>query len=329
MTSAVSALPVHAEATGSAFGKVILLGEHSVVYGRRALASAITRRVQVRVRDVYSSPRRNGSNGHDAHAADPRFRAAVMRAAELLDIDAGDLVVHVDSDLPAGVGLGSSAAVSVALVRALVAYSGADCCNAEVCAHAYELERIFHGTPSGIDNSAATHGGLFVFRRGEPPRQLRARTPLSLTVAVGNTPRQTQRTVAGVRERWQADTSTYEALFDRIDGLVANAERSLEEGDLAAIGEAMDENHALLRQMGVSTDELDQLVRLGREHGALGAKLTGGGGGGAVICLCRSAAENLAEAYRRAGVQAFTTLVSSTAAPVSRVAAAPRAESRA
>lgn len=330
MTPAASLRLRPAEASGSAFGKVILLGEHSVVYGRRALASAITRRVEVRVSDVYSALRRNGANGCDPHAADPRFRAAVMRAAELLDLDAGDLVVHVDSDLPAGVGLGSSAAVSVALVRALVAFSGADCCNAEVCAHAYELERIFHGTPSGIDNSAATHGGLFVFRRGEPPRQVWARTPLSLAVAVGNTPRQTERTVAGVRERRLADTNSYEALFDRIDGLVATAERSLEAGDLDAIGEAMNENHALLQRIGVSTDELDQLVRLGREHGALGAKLTGGGGGGAVICLCRSGAEDLAAAYRRAGYQAFTTRVSSTATPVNRAAAsAPRRQSRA
>ena len=312
MTAAVSHATVPAEATGCAWGKVILLGEHSVVYGRRALASAISRRIEVRIGDLYSGVHTNGA-GKEMQA-DPRFRTAVLRAGELLDIDATDLVVQVESDLPAGVGLGSSAALSVALVRGMAAFAGVDCCHAEVCAHAYELERIFHGTPSGIDNTAATHGGLFIFRRGEPPRQLPARKPLSLVVAQGKTPRQTQRTVAGVRDRWQADPTTYEAIFDRIDGLVVTAEEALAAGDLAVFGTAMNENQSLLQRMGVSTDELDHLVAFGREHGALGAKLTGGGGGGAILCLVeeRGAAEELAQIYRRQGWEAFTTRVTAS-----------------
>lgn len=312
MTLALSAVSAPAEATGLAWGKVILLGEHSVVYGRRALASAISRRIEVRVADLYARAHRDRGHAGDPAANDPRFRAAVARAAELLEVEAGDLVVSVDSDLPASVGLGSSAALSVALVRAMAAFAGADCCHAEVCAHAYELERIFHGTPSGIDNTAATHGGLFVFRRGEPPRQLPAPRPLSLVVAVGRTPRQTQRTVAAVRERWQADPVTYEALFDRIDALVGEAEVALGRGDLATIGAAMNENHALLQRMGVSTDELDELIGFGRARGALGAKLTGGGGGGAIIAVAETsvAADVLAAEYQDAGWEAFTTLVS-------------------
>jgi len=311
-TAAVPA-PATAEASGVAWGKVILLGEHSVVYGRRALASAISRRIEVRVGDVYSTAR--PSNGSDP-LSDPRFRAALVRAAELLDLDAGHLVVRVDSDLPPGVGLGSSAALSVALVRALAAFAGADTCNAEVCAQAYELERIFHGTPSGIDNTAATHGGLFVFRRGEPPRQVDAPAPLSLVVAVGKTPRRTQATVAGVRERWQADPAAYEAIFDHVDTLVGVAEAALARGDAARLGAAMNENQALLGRMGVSTLELDELVAFARARGALGAKLTGGGGGGAIIALCRDAqaAAALAESYGQAGIQAFTTTVEASAA---------------
>jgi len=315
------ALP--ASASGSAWGKVILLGEHSVVYGRRALASAISRQVEVQVTDLYSAAlHENGRNGaEDLLAADPRFRAAVVRAAELLELDAGDLRIHVESNLPAGVGLGSSAAVSVALVRALAAYAGAECCQAEVCAHAYELERIFHGTPSGIDNAAATHGGLFVFRRGEPPLQLGVPRPLPLVVAVGKTPRQTQRAVAGVRERWQAQRAVYEAIFDAIDALVGVAGAALAGGDLIGAGSAMNENHELLRRIGVSTEELDELVRVAREGGALGAKLTGGGGGGAVICLCETldAAELLARRCARSGWDAFTTSITS-ALPAARVA---------
>jgi hydroxymethylglutaryl-CoA reductase len=319
MTAAVSHAPVPAEACGVAWGKVILLGEHSVVYGRRALASAISRRIEVRIGDVYS--RANGNGRPNPHHTDPRFRAAIKRAGELLDIDASDLIVHVDSDLPAGVGLGSSAALSVALVRGMAAFAGVDCCHAEVCAHAYELERIFHGTPSGIDNTAATHGGLFVFRRGEPPRQLRTMLPLSLVVAQGKTPRQTQRTVAGVRERWQAEPQAYEALFDQIDRLVAAAEEALSHGDLTTLGATMNGNHALLQRIGVSTPELDQLVDFGHRHGALGAKLTGGGGGGAIICLGanRTEAERLAERYRAEGWEAFTTRVSSAGAPTREV----------
>lgn len=318
MTAAVSHAPVPAEASGFAWGKVILLGEHSVVYGRRALASAISRRIEVRIGDVYSGVRGNGA-GQELQA-DPRFRTAVRRAGELLEVDAADLTVHVDSDLPAGVGLGSSAALSVALVRAMAAFAGVDCCHAEVCAHAYELERIFHGTPSGIDNTAATHGGLFVFRRGEPPRQLRTPAPLSLVVAQGKTPRQTQKTVAGVRERWQAEPEIYEGIFDRIDDLVGAAEEALGRGDLPIFGAAMNANQTLLERLGVSTDELNELVAFGRSRGALGAKLTGGGGGGAILCLAsdRSSAEEIADAYRRAGWEAFTTLVTSATGAAAR-----------
>jgi hydroxymethylglutaryl-CoA reductase len=310
MTSSLPAAASAAEASGRAWGKVILLGEHAVVYGRRAIAASIARHVEVRVSDLYGRALTPNGNGTPD---DPRFRAAVMRAAELLDVEAADLLVHVHSDLPAGVGLGSSAAVSVALLRALAAFAGVDCCNAEVCAHAFELERIFHGSPSGIDNTAATHGGLFVFRPGQSPGQIRVPRPLSLVIAISKTPRETGRAVGGVRERWQADRAAYESFFDCVDSLVAAAARALSRGDLVSVGAAMNENHTVLAQMGVSTEELDEMVRLGREEGALGAKLTGGGGGGAILCLCARDSERLADAFRRRGWDAFTTCISSPA----------------
>jgi len=317
---------------GAAPGKVILLGEHAVVYGRTALAAAIDRWVEACVERVdgatqfaafaplgnragrYEGSDRVGapltlplssSEERGPSPQDARFTQALARAAELLDIPTHPCAVTIRADLPVGVGLGSSAALSVALVRALSRWSARPLDDTSVCAYAFELERIFHGHPSGVDNTVATYGGLIAFRRGAATRPLVAAQPIPLVVALGHSPRRTQRIVAALRHRWERDAPAYEPLFDEIDWLVAAAEPAIARADLATLGGLLNSNHALLRRLGVSTEELDHMIGLARTAGAYGAKLTGGGGGGAVICV--GDVERLVTAFRHGGWTTFVT----------------------
>jgi hydroxymethylglutaryl-CoA reductase len=315
-------------ACATAPGKVILLGEHAVVYGRTALAAAIDRYVTVHVAcepapecradDVGSErkplvPRFSTYDPRPSPVdAEPRLAQAITRAADIVGLNRKDLVTTIFTDLPVAMGLGSSAALSVALVRALARLVRRPLVDQAVCQGAFEIEKIFHGFPSGVDNTVATYGGLIAFTRATAPRRLDARRSLPLVVALGRAPRRTQQTVVALRRRWEANPADYEALFDEIAALVRHAERAIASGDLATLGAAMSANHAVLQRLEVPTDELDQMVTLAATHGALGAKLTGGGGGGAVICLCDGDRDGLVDAFARAGWQAFATDIGAT-----------------
>jgi hydroxymethylglutaryl-CoA reductase len=291
---------------GRAPGKVILLGEHAVVYGRTAIAASIDRHVTVRLRAAHGRPRAGtaAQRRRDAAYADPRTAAALQRAGALLEVDTDALDVSIASTLPTAVGLGSSAALSVALIRALADFAGRRLDTPAVCAAALELEKVFHGFPSGVDNSAAAHGGLITFRSGSVAA-LRGGTPLRLVAALTRAERQTRSVVAALRQRRERDAARHEALFDAIDALASEARDAIAAGRLAALGRLMSGNHELLRALGVSTPELDAMVALAAAHGALGAKLTGGGGGGAMIALAVDDGRHLVDAFTAAGWQAF------------------------
>jgi hydroxymethylglutaryl-CoA reductase len=284
---------------GVAPGKVILLGEHAVVYGRAALAAAIDRRIEVRLAPAPSCGR----------LVDARLAQAIERAAMLLGVRATGVGMEIITDLPAAVGLGSSAALSVALLRALADSAARQLDDVALCACAFEMEKLFHGFPSGIDNTIVTHGGLIRFKQGTASLRLLPAQPLPLVIALGRAPRRTQQTVAALRARWERSPKRYECLFDEVERLVTVSKAAITDGDFETLGAAMDANHGVLRALGVSTDELDGLVTLARAHGALGAKLTGGGGGGAVVCLCTTGREELTAAFSNAGYRAFATTV--------------------
>jgi mevalonate kinase len=210
--------------------------------------------------------------------------------------------------MPSGRGLGSSAALAVATLRALAAAAGRTLDPTLELDAGRRLEAVFHGTPSGIDPAAAALGTCFRFVRGEPPvvTPLPLPAPLPLVVAFGSRPRRTAAAVGGLRERWQADRARHEALFDEVAAVVERGARAATSGDLPALGRAFDDNQALLERLGVSSDEIATLVGAARRAGALGAKLTGGGAGGAVIALADDP-ESLALRLRDEG---WTVLVS-------------------
>src|SRR2546428_49288 len=196
------------------------------------------------------------------------------------------MTARIRSELPAGAGLGSSAALAIGVLRALAAATGRWLGPDEELALGRRLGSICHGNPSGLDPAAAAQpgSGCLRFVRGEPPTiaALRAARPLPLVIALGP-PRRTGAAVGGLRARWEADRARHERLFDEVAAVVEAGARAAEAGDLPALGRAFDENQALLGALGVSAPEVEALVAAARGAGALGAKLTGGGAGGAAL----------------------------------------------
>jgi mevalonate kinase len=284
---------------GRAGGKVILLGEHVVVYGRPAVAAGLPIGLVVEVAEGVG-PRLPSDD--PALAADPRPTRMLVEAAESVGLDAARVVARIRSELPPGRGLGSSAALAVATLRAVAAAAGRVLDPASELALGRRLEATFHGTPSGIDPAAAALGRCFRFVRGDPPvvTPLRVAAPLPLVIAFGDRPRSTGAAVGGLRARWEADRARYDAWFDAVAAVVERGVAAIEGGDLAALGRAFDDNQTLLEAIGVSSAEVGALVATARQAGALGAKLTGGGAGGAVIALAERP-ETVAARLEQAG----------------------------
>ncbi len=296
--------------TASASGKVILLGEHSVVYGRPAIAAPLSGlRARVTL-TPHSGPLhiQAPAVGIDAPLPDlppdhPLARI-VLLTAEHYQLPLPRAVLRIESDIPVASGLGSGAAVSTAIVRALVAWYNVRPDPARVSALVYEVEKIHHGTPSGIDNTVIAYEQPVYFVRGRPPERFSPRIPLPLIIADSGIPSPTREVVGDLRRRWEADPSRYEGLFDRIAAEVEAARRAIEEGDLPELGKRMGRNHELLREIGVSSAALDRLVEAARGAGALGAKLSGAGWGGNVIALVEPPqAGEVERALREAGAR--------------------------
>ena len=281
--------------SGTGHGKVILLGEHAVVHGQPAIAAGVSRCVRVTIRRASPAP-----------AAE--LRPALAAAAAVVgDIDIDGLAVSIEGDLPVAVGLGSSAALSVALVRGLAAFQRRALHQGEVARMANEVDRVFHGTPSGVDAAAASLGGVLWFEAGPPPHAepLPPAGPIPMVVALSGTRHHTGHSVGELRRRAEALPQVYAPIFHAIGELVRAGRTAIEDGAWPLLGELMSMNHGLLRCCNVSTPVLDRVVEDAKRSGALGAKLTGAGGGGAVIALADGSPDDLAARLVGRGWEAF------------------------
>ncbi len=274
---------------GHGFGKLILCGEHAVVYGHPALAVAVNQGATVRLRAV-EGPTHVVSPSID----DPRLLEAVISI-----VGESGWAVTIESDLPIGKGMGSSAAIAVALVRAFAHSQGQSISLDDVYAKAYAAEAAFHGTPSGLDHAVASRGGMLWFERG-PPTVMRPAPvpPFPVVVIDSGSAGNTKDMVNGVLSRRPAVDPILAAIGD----LVPKVHAALL--DPASLGPLLLENHGLLKDLGVSTPVLDQLVDLAMAHGAHGAKMAGAGGGGVVLAVTPSP-EGLVEAANQAGFASF------------------------
>jgi mevalonate kinase len=277
----------------SASGKVILFGEHAVVYGRPALAVPVTDVKAVATVDAGRSEPGVTIYAHDigrtidvgCAEADEPLSLTVHNTLSVLDLRPGEvqLAVHVHSSIPIASGMGSGAAVATAIVRALSKHLGRPLDAGAVSSLVFETERVYHGTPSGIDNTVVAFEQPVYFRRGDPIAILEVGQPFWLAIADSGVPSLTRQTVADVRSAWQRSPEDYERLFDRIGALVDEARAAIEESKGRSLGTLMNENQGLLRRLKVSSPKLERLIDAAHRGGASGAKLSGGGVGGNIV----------------------------------------------
>lgn len=282
--------------SATAPGKVILFGEHSVVYGRPAIAVPV---MQVYARAVVvgepksprglvriSAPDVGLETTLDSLPGDHPLAVVISKAAAALHVsNIPACSIQVSATIPIASGMGSGAAISVATLRALSASWGHPLNEAQISRLVYQAEQIYHGTPSGIDNTVITYAKPVYFVKGKRVEILSIKRPFTLVIGDSGVKSPTAVAVGGVREAWESDTQKFEQLFDSAGAIAASARKAIRSGKIEALGSLMNENHALLSQMGVSSAELDALVEAARSAGAMGAKLSGAGRGGSMIAL--------------------------------------------
>jgi mevalonate kinase len=214
------------------------------------------------------------------------------------------LHINISSTIPVAAGLGSGAAVSVALIRALAVHLAHPLTNDQVNEMVFEIEKLHHGTPSGIDNTVITYNKPVFFIKGRPIETFKVGRPFTIVIGDTGISAPTKESVGDVRALWQKDPDHFEGIFNEIGEIVLSARESIENGNPGLLGPLMDQNHFLLQKLTVSSPELDGLVRTARHAGALGAKLSGGGRGGNMIALAEQAsAESVAQALLAAGAR--------------------------
>ena len=306
---------------GSGFGKVILFGEHFVVHGVPGIVSAIDSTADAEVRKIGEGitvkDERKGAKGYTGKKRTQQ-RESIERMLKTMGInpEKASLEIWLGGSLPGFSGIGASAASSVAIARAIVEEFEMHLSDERINEIAYEGEKAYAGTPSGIDNTAATFGGLIWFKRnlGGGPNtieKLSIREPVEIIIGNTGIVADTKEMVAGVAERKKSNPEKYNPLFKQAEELAFTARKALEEFDLRKVGKLMNENNRLLREIEVSCRELDHLVNLAREQGAFGAKLTGGGGGGCMVALTptEELQETVAKAMENEGFKVLRTKI--------------------
>lgn len=277
-------------------GKTILFGEHAVVYGQPAIAVPVNeRQAKVKIFPVIGSetgqiqfiaPQIEFDQNFIEMGKHHPFRIALEQVKNFLDISHYPACkIHLSSTIPISSGLGSSAAISVALVNALFSFVGYQASESLLSELAYKVEVEFHGTPSGIDNTVIAYRKPVYFQKEKEIEFINLGGDFTIIIADSGIRGNTKNAVAGVKERWQQNPILFEEYFHKIGEIASQAKIALENKERELLGSLMNDNQVLLRKIGVSHPSLENLIELSMKHGGLGAKLCGGGMGGNIIIL--------------------------------------------
>ncbi|MHA1839647.1 MAG: mevalonate kinase [Candidatus Ranarchaeia archaeon] len=307
---------------GQGFGKTILFGEHFVVYGLPALASALGAKTIA----IVERKQGTGYELHDERPEVPGYKQKKLAEQKVsianvlnymgIDLEKQGLKITFGGDLVGASGVGASAASCVALARAINGEFNMGWDDNKINAAAYEGEKGYHGTPSGIDNTASTFGGLVYFVKnmeGGPNtiQKIKIKKPVELVIASSGMTSNTKDVVADVRKLKEAKPKWFDNIVEEYLGLIQEGRKALVDLDFEYVGRLMDKNHLLLKQITVSNGVLDTMVNLAKDAGALGAKLTGTGRGGNMIALTPGAElqGKVARKLEDAGYMVWKTLI--------------------
>jgi len=294
-------------------GKIILFGEHAVVYGKPAIAIPVS---SMRA-SAWSEP---GEGKLTINALDLNEKIGLENKTSQFSVLAQallsktkqnepDLTINLTSKLPQGSGMGSSAATSTAVCKALSNYLGVDLEKNQISELVFDAEKIVHGTPSGIDNTVVAYESPVYFIKGNDPITFDSGRKFYLVIGDTGIESSTKETVGNVRAMWKKEPNLMNGYFDEIENITKGGRMAIEKGNIEMVGELMNDNHELLNKIGVGHPELEKLVELSIKYGAIGAKLTGGGGGGNMVALAKNAKEQkeICESITEAGYRAYQT----------------------
>lgn len=307
---------------GRGFGKTILFGEHFVVYGLPAIASALGSYTTAEVNVKEGT----GLTVNDNRLATPgykkiKYNEAMQSVLNIInylniDIESQSLEITFSGDLIAASGVGASAAQCTALARALNEAFSLKMDNEKINQVAYEGEKAYHGTPSGIDNTVSTYGGLIWFVKNLTGGKntmdlLQSPEKIPLVIANSGITASTTKVVADVRHLKEKYPENFEIIFNKYETLALNAKKALLEGDIFTIGKLMNKNQKLLQEITVSGEINDKLVEIALKSGALGAKMTGTGRGGLVIAIAenKNIQDQVARNFTKQGFDAWKTMI--------------------
>ena len=296
---------------GAAAAKVILLGEHAAVYDKHVLALPLEAAVNATITpsgaglefDFVELGRKKDIDLKASAGPGAGIASALELIMSELAITERGFHVHVESRVPAAMGLGSSAAFAVAIVRAYADLLNLDLPADRVNEIAFSCEKLAHGTPSGIDNTLATYACPVLYRKSATPptRTLSLAESPPIVVASSGKPGITREQVAGVKSRAEQSPGFFGKIFDEIDAISLAGADALQAADYDKLGALMNLCHGYLNAIGVSTPELEAMVGVARGAGAVGAKLTGAGGGGSIVALCPGRRDAVADALLMQG----------------------------
>lgn len=314
----------------SAPAKVILFGEHFVVYGSPAILAAINKRISVDARiiipnenkiivrsDIGVAGEYNNNNNGKFNALEGGSKAkalldplygAIRQVLLLRNKKNIGIEIGISSSVPAGIGLGSSAASCVATVAAVDSLFEKNPSRQTVCKLAIKSERLIHKRSSGADCYVSTFGGLMqYYGKSKSFKKIETKESLSLVVASTGIKHSTSELVAGVKRFKDTNRTLFESLSKQASDICLQACTAIESGKYDKIGELMNQNQIILQQIGISHHKVHDIIDICRKAGAIGAKMTGAGGGGAVIALAASKQEStkIASHIKAAGYQSF------------------------